>query len=181
VVKQSLRPGKFQPAVSWATLFLFHAFIGIIFSSMVLFFVAAIADAIIKKYPLLKPIVDFGGPFDPIFWAPGFVIGFLLIRPLKQPAACWVWILGIIWLAVGVHESLYWYHLYYPRYYGTCSAWDNIKNEFVLMDSSRCGGSSEILKGFVFTTPALSSVGYSLGAWAALVCPKKETDPKIHS
>ncbi len=113
----------------------------------------------------LKAIGEVGGFANPLVWGPAFVAGFLLSYATRQRAARWVWLWGFGWLAVGIGDSV---RFYDPHYYQGCSNFQNVVNAFFILNSRRCGGGSSTLNGLFFTLPAISSVAYSMGAWAAI-------------
>ena len=113
----------------------------------------------------LKAIGEIGEFANPLIWGPGFVLGFLLSYVTRQRAACWVWLCGLVWIAVGILDSVRYYD---PRYSQGCSDFENVLNAFFIMNSHRCGGGSSTLAGLLFTLPAVSSVAYAVGAWVAI-------------
>jgi hypothetical protein len=144
--------------------FALHAFAALIFSSFVVFVVLGIAKGILGNSPL-KLIVERGGFANPIVWGPGFILGFFVNRKTLDRVACWVWPMGVAWLAYGVLDSMRGYD---PRFYQGCSALENIVNAFFILNAYRCGGGSSTLEGVLFTMPAVSSAAYAVGAWVAM-------------
>jgi hypothetical protein len=128
-----------------------------------------IADPFLKHAPRLKSGLDWGGFLNPIWWIPGTALGLfvnrLLGRLTPRCVACWIWIVGVVWLTIGVWDSVRGYD---ARYYQGCSVLQNVINAFFIADSQRCGGGESTLAGLFFTTPAINSIGYAVGAWLAL-------------
>jgi hypothetical protein len=94
----------------------------------------------------------------------GCALGFLFNRDFPRREACWVWISGLVWLALGVWESVRFYH---PRSAHGCSVTENAINALLVMDGRKCEGDESGLAAVFYTMPALSSIAYSLGAWIA--------------
>lgn len=111
-------------------------------------------------------------PYSPLFWGSGLLIGFLLNRRTLSRAACWVWVGGAVWLAIGMLDSYSppgshpWYNPPWCPPAG-CSFVEQVKDGLFDLSGDKCGG-SECLGEFIFTTPVFASVAYSLGAWLGL-------------
>lgn len=130
--------------------------------------ITGLLDGIVANYPSIHQIFDKGGIFNPATWLLGLIAGFAINRRLSGRSACWTWFGGVLWMLLGVIQSLHFYHLL-DHSFGTCSAFDNIENAFVTMDSGKCRGASEILDGLIFTFPSLNAISYSAGAWIGLM------------
>jgi len=101
-------------------------------------------------------------PYSPMILVAAGCLGFSLNQRLGQPAACWVWIIGILWLSCGaLEESTYWYN----------SVGYSSRMQYVLGNffgrTSACSG-SECLAEFFFTTPCAASIVYSVAAGVGL-------------
>jgi hypothetical protein len=94
----------------------------------------------------------------------GIILGYVANRVTLGSAACWVWVPGLIWLLLGIWDSV---RLYDPRWHQGCSAAQNVVNTFFVADSSKCGG-TEDLSAVIFALPAFCSAAYSVGAWIEL-------------
>jgi hypothetical protein len=142
--------------------FVFHTFLAIVGSTTIWFLMMAFlgrgGEDLLDYIPLL---------LNPLGWGPGFILGFLVNRRMRNRSACWAWPLSTAWLAYGIWDECRAYR--FP-------AWFPPKGDFVHRawhmfftsphDADAWGGSSLAL--LVFTMPALGSVAYSLGAWVAL-------------
>ena len=128
--------------------------------------------------PIYKPLVDVFGVFNPFMWASGLIVGFFLSRITRARYACWVWLPGVVWLTYGIWGSV---HLYDPRWYQGCTASENVVNAFFLLNGRKCGGGESTLAGIIFTTPAINSVAYSIGAWAGLLWRKRRGKADMNS
>ncbi len=148
-------------AVAWLAL---HGFAAMIASPVIVVLLVGIAKGILGNSPL-KFIVERGGFANPLVWGPGLVLGLVVNRRTRNPLACWVWLIAVAWLAYGILDSLRGYD---PRFYQGCSARENVVNAFFVLNAYRCGGGSSTLEGLIFTTPAVCSAAYSVGAWIAL-------------
>jgi hypothetical protein len=95
-------------------------------------------------------------------FAIGLVLGYLANRVVRERVAYWVWVPGLIWLALGIRDSVRYHDPYGAR---GCSVSQDVINSLFVGDSSRC---SESLAWLLFTVPALASIAYSFGAWIAL-------------
>jgi hypothetical protein len=127
------------------------------------------ADAVFKN-SASRRLLDLGGLANPVFWCPGLVLGFLLNRKDSDRSACWVWPIGVAWLAYAIWDSVRGYD---PRWYQGCTPWENVVNAFFIADAHKCGGGESSLAGLFFTTPAINSVAYSIGAWLGLLYAKR--------
>ena len=107
-------------------------------------------------------------PFGPSVWLAGFGLGFLINRKLRDRAACWVGIIGVLGLAILIICSYRGFETsaYYRQQTGD-SYWAYLDESLFTSDSNKCG-SSECLGQFFFTAPVVASVAYSLGAFLAL-------------
>src|ERR1700678_3032170 len=50
----------------------------------------------------INSIVNAGGALNPFQWGPGLVLGLLVNWFVQRRTACWVWLVGIAWMAFGV-------------------------------------------------------------------------------
>ena len=164
-------------SLSAVALFALHAFVAMVINSVLIIMAIGIADPFLKGAPRLKSVVDWGGLLNPIWWIPGIALGLfvnrLLNRLIPRRVACWVWIVGVVWLTAGIWDSVRGYD---ARYYQGCSVLQNVVNAFFIADSQRCGGGESTLAGLFFTTPAINSISYAVGAWLALRLRKKRSE-----
>ena len=110
----------------------------------------------------------FGTAYDPFFWIPALITGFLVNRRLATRSAVLIGILAAVflfviiwWDARGLSRSEYYVHLtggHYWRY----------SVQQLLSPSDRDCGSSECLGKLLLTVPAVISFAYSIGAWVGL-------------
>jgi hypothetical protein len=153
-------------SVGW---FVLHTTLALMVGPVIVFFVVAISSGVFANSRFLF-LVERGGFLNPLFWAPGFILGLLVNRVKFSGFACWVWLLGAAWLAFGIVDSL---HGYDPRWYQGCTPSQNIVNAFFVGNSRKCGGGESTLSGLFFTMPAINSIVYSIGAWLGLVSGKR--------
>ncbi len=152
----SEKPRRISESVPLEWSFAFHASMAMIAASVLVAALFVAADyALQHASPHLKSVIEGGGLLNPLIWIPGITLGFLTNRLIPRGAACWVWIVGALWLASGVWDSIYHNDV---RYYQGCSALQNTVNAFFILNARRCGGGESTLSGLVFTTPAISSV-----------------------
>jgi hypothetical protein len=150
-------------------IFVLHVFMAMVIGSLIMVAIAIIVAPFLQDAPRLESVVDWGGFLNPIVWLPGILLGFLVNRFLNRliPGhfACWVWIIGGIWLTAAIGNSVRYYD---ARYAEGCSIAQRVVNDFLVLNSHRCGGGGEsTLAGLFFTMPAVSSIGYAVGAWLA--------------
>ena len=128
------------------------------------FVVALGAVIIFNNSRGIQSAFNAGGVANPVLWGPGLVLGLLVNRLALKSAACWVWLVGMVWIAYGIFASLLAYH---ARFSGICSPLDSIRGAFFSFasDYAYCGSGESVL---LFTVPTFSSIAYSLGAWVAL-------------
>lgn len=121
------------------------------------------AVALFNNSRAIQTAFDAGGALNPFLWGPGLIMGLLVNRFVLNRSACWVWLAGIVWLAVGIFAALSFYH---ARFEGICSPLDSITNGFFRFPKNAyCGDMMNLIH---FTLPTLSAIAYSLGAWIAL-------------
>ena len=95
--------------------------------------------------------------YSPMILVVAGCLGFRVNRKLGQSAACWVWILGIAWLAYGAHsETAYWFNS------GYSSRMQDVMATF--FGGTIACSRSECLGELLFTTPCAASIVYSLAA-----------------
>jgi hypothetical protein len=154
---------KVRRNLSAVNSFALHAAAAVIVSPIIV--IVEILGAVILFHNSrgVNSIANVGGVTNPISWIPGLLLGLLLNRIALRRTACWVWVVGIAWLACGIIESLYNYH---ARFAGICSPFDNVVAEFFSMSGGYCGNGINIS---AFTWPLFNSIAYSGGAWLALL------------
>jgi hypothetical protein len=153
-------------SVGWYAL---NAASALIVSPFIVVMLAVAIEAIFKE-SAPKGVLDLGGIANPVVWFPGFALGFFLNRKGSNRSACWVWLIGLAWLAYAIWDSV---HSYDARWYQGCTASQNVVNAFFILNSRKCGGGESTLAGLFFTLPAISSVAYSIGAWLGLLSGKR--------
>lgn len=140
----------------------FHTFLAIVGSTTIWLVVMAllgrVGDDLLGYIPLL---------LNPLGWGPGFALGFLVNRAMRDRSACWGWPLSTGWLGHCMWDDCRAYR--FPP-------WFPPKGDFIHRawhmfftspnDAKAWGGSPLAL--LICTMPALGSVAYSLGAWVAL-------------
>jgi hypothetical protein len=164
IIKDSLHEKGPAGLVSATGSFLLHATVAMVISPIVVFAVILSAVVMFNYSHGIQSAFNAGGLANPALWGPGLILGLLVNRFALKSTACWVWLAGIVWIAVGIVASL---HTYHVRFLGICSPLDSIKGGFFSFGSNYayCGGGENV---FLFTVPTFSSIAYSLGAWVAL-------------
>lgn len=142
--------------------FLLHASMAMVISPVAAMVVGLGAVIVFNNSPGINSVLSAGGVANPLLWGPGLILGLLANRLALKSTACWVWLVGMVWIACGVFASLYTYH---ARFAGICSPLDSIRNGFFSYASNYCGDDENVM---LFTVPTFSSIAYSLGAWVAL-------------
>jgi len=170
-IKEERRSELFAGAGS----FVLHTILAMIAGSILMVATGVTADSVLGNVsPWYTSVADSAGLLNPLLWAPGIVLGFLVYRRISTRTACWVWVVGVAWLAFAVWDSI---HYYDPRYNQGCSVRENIVNAFFIMNARRCCGGDSTLSGLFFTMPAIGSATYSVGACAAMGLKKKRSEP----
>jgi hypothetical protein len=127
--------------------------------------------------PLRIRVPDLGPIFNPFVWLAGVFLGFSMNRSRRHRSACFVGVLGIVLLFLlmlwdvsvikhspGFSSRLgghYWQYEY----------------DHMLSPHNQNADGEEYLGKLLFTTPALSSVAYSIGAWLALRYSRVKAPP----
>jgi hypothetical protein len=141
--------------------FALHGFVALIVSPIAGLAASLIAVLIFHSRSHTNPVNEWGVASVFLF-GPGLLFGLLLNRIALRRAACWVWLLGILWMMFGAAVSL---HSYRTRFLGICSPFDSILGGFFSIGSGYCGDRSNFS---AFTLPMFSSIAYAIGAWIAL-------------
>jgi hypothetical protein len=140
----------------------FHTFLAIAGSTAISFLAMALlgrsGDALLDYIPFL---------LFPVSWGPGFALGFLVNRAMRDRSACWAWPLSTAWLAYYIWDECRAYRFppsFPPKGDFVHRAWHMF---FTSFNDAKAWGASplELIFG---TLPALGAIGYSLGAWVAL-------------
>jgi hypothetical protein len=141
-----------------------YASVVMIVVPLIVFFIRGIADGM-SGHPAPSPLTSgFGrnGVLSPFVWVPGLVAGLLVNLIRIKRKACWVWLIGVVWLAFGVANFVLQFD---PRLYQGCSAAEAVENAFFILNATKCGGVIE--SGSFFSLPAICAISFALGAWLA--------------
>ena len=115
--------------------------------------------------------------YGPDVWLPGLAIGFFVNRRRLHRAACFVWVLGLLWVAfLSLGTATGW------RPTGM-SAMTDIKVQLfptTYRDFDACAD-SECLGLVVGTWPLLNTITYSIGAWLGLMSQPDKPAAEDHS
>jgi hypothetical protein len=107
-------------------------------------------------------------PYSPAFWGPALLLGFVVNLRMADRSACWVGPLGALMLALLILLSIPGYERSgYELNRTGHSFLTYINGELFSLDPNKCSG-DECLGKLLFTTPVLSCIAYSIGAWFAL-------------
>jgi hypothetical protein len=139
------------------------ATLGMFFIDIVVWLVFSVLFSLLGIHGL-----TFGTAYNPFFWIPALITGFLVNRRLATRSAVLIGILAAVflfviiwWDASSLSRSEYYVHLtggHYWRY----------SVQQLLSPSDRDCGSSECLGKLLVTVPTVISVAYSIGAWVGL-------------
>jgi hypothetical protein len=116
-------------------------------------FVAYIAVRIVVSSVTTFRTVQVDAWYGPVVWGPALLLGFLLRRRLHQREACLVWLAGLAWLAVGLHDVKSFDH-----------AWPRVRIDLFPAKQAECSR-TECLYVLFYTIPVVCSLAYSLGAY----------------
>jgi carbon starvation protein CstA len=142
--------------------FFLHTVVAMIVSPMIVFVVLIfLAVSSYNNSSHINLVLNAGGVANPLLWGPGLILGLLVNRFVLRRTACWVWLVGMAWMAFGTLESL---STYRARFLGICSPFDRIASGFFSY-RAYCGDAGNAT---YFTLPMFSAIAYSLGAWVAL-------------
>jgi len=168
-------PTRINDHIASVGLFVLHTLVAMVICTFLLVMAALVANPLLHNSPSwLRSAVDYGGVLNPVVWIPAIALGFFANRLIKEGpfrrVACWVWVVGIVWLSLAIWDSVRHADL---RYYQDCSVVQSTVNSFFTLDSTRCQGGESTLAGLFFTIPAINSIGYAIGAAIALPSSKK--------
>jgi hypothetical protein len=117
------------------------------------------------------------GPYSPFFWGTGVLLGFFVNRRMRNASAQWVWVAGICWLSVWIWDAV---RTYDPRWCQDCSVLQNVWRKLFTVGYNSC--MQDCLGEVYGTTPMVTSIAYSLGAFFGLRSPatlvRTDADPK---
>jgi|SRR5580698_4915700 hypothetical protein len=140
---------------------------GMFFLGMVVFMGLSVAHSLVKL-----DLPNLGTAYNPFFWVPAGITGFLVNRSTRNRSACFIGLLAIAFLVarmfwdVSTHkQSKYYSHLVEQQYGGHYWRYE-IQQQLSPSDAA-CGG-SECLGKALFTVPVVTAVAYSIGAWFGL-------------
>lgn len=143
-----------------------YASVVMIVGTLLVFFIRGITDGVAGTRGSSPLTFGFGqrGILSPFVWLPGLILGLFVNLLRGKRKACWVWIVGLLWLAFGIGYFVFDFD---PSRYQGCSAMEGVGNAFVILNVRRCGGIVE--SGSFFTVPAICAFSFALGAWVALL------------
>ena len=119
-------------------------------------------------HPLGIRLPDYTPIFDPFVWLAGLLLGAYLNRSRRHRSACFVGVLGVILLGLlMLREVLVIKHS--PGFNRRIGGhyWEYAYDHMLSPHNKNPDG-EEYLGKVLFTTPALLSVAYSIGAWLTL-------------
>jgi hypothetical protein len=106
--------------------------------------------------------------YGPAIWWPGSILGFFVNRRMLHRAACFAWLPGLVWLALGILSLL---SMATPWGPVEVSSMTHLRVELFPMtrsDYDACAV-NQCLGPLLWTWPALSAVTYSIGAALGLL------------
>ena len=100
-------------------------------------------------------------PYSPAIAVTAFALGyFLSSRVLSGRAAEFVWILGLLWMSLGIYGTLeYWS----PNWSPEKTRWSYVLAN-LFSPTTKCSD-TDCFSELLFTTPLMASVAYSIGAY----------------
>jgi hypothetical protein len=169
-----MRSERLARTGSWLFWFIANAFAALVVGGITSVMLAGAAENFLENLPpryqsLARPLNWYG----PYVCAVGLCLGFIANRNMLKRVACWVWAVGVAWLAAGIWDSTRGYD---PHFSQGCSAAENVVNAFFVLNGRKCGGGGSTLAGVFFTMPALSSGAYAVGAWVAMGLKKRRSE-----
>ena len=113
-----------------------------------------------------RPLGTLDTWYAPLVWWPGLLLGFFVNRRTLHGSACFVWLAGLVWLAVGMLiVATSWRPAGVP--------WTTyVSDQLFPLQRDACG-TIECLRVMFCTWPAVNSVAYSVGAAIALLFPRE--------
>lgn len=123
-----------------------------------------------EHWMLFRILIDV--PYSPLFCGSALLLGFWINRRRGDHCGQWVWVVGILWLGLGMissyspYKSHPWYNPEWCPPAG-CSFLQQVYDNLFDLSGNRCG-TSECLGEFLFTTPSFCAFAYSLGAFFGL-------------
>ena len=142
--------------------FLTATIVGTFLSVLLTIGIAAALSPFRIRVPELAPI------FNPFVWLAGLFLGFSMNRSRRHRTACFVGVLGLalLFLLMLWEVSAIKYSPGYSRRIG--GHYWQYEYDHMLSPHNQNADGEEYLGKFLFGTPALCSVAYSIGAWLAL-------------
>jgi hypothetical protein len=129
--------------------------------------------AVLRRLRLEGPIRrwNFDAWYMPFLWWPGFVYGFLTSRRVNQLAACFVWVLGLLFLGWGILNGT-------SNLQAGTSWLTHTRITLFPHKQAECGDGSECLGVLFYTMPFLNTITYSIGAALGLLSSSGEGDSR---
>lgn len=143
-----------------------YASVVMIVVTLLIFLIRGIADGVAGGREPSPLTIGFGdaGILSPFVWLPGLALGLSVNLVRLKRRACWVWIVGALWLGFGIGNFILHFD---PSLYQGCSAMEGVGNAFFTLNPKRCGGIVE--SGSFFSVPAICTASFALGAWLAIL------------
>lgn len=103
-------------------------------------------------------------PYSPLLWGTALLIGFVLNKRLRHHSACWTWLPGLCWLAIGILGTVSGHD---PRWCEGCAVSQDVWRNLFTVNLDYC--LQECLGELFVTTPSLTCIAYSIGAFIAIL------------
>jgi hypothetical protein len=123
------------------------------FGGPVLAFVALIPISLLVAAVTHLHRLELDAWYGPAIWGPALVLGFLIRRRFHQREACIVWLVGLIWIVMGLHSVKFFDH-----------TWSRVRINLFPAKDTDCS-STECVYVLFYTWPAICSLSYSIGAY----------------
>ena len=113
--------------------------------------------------------------YSPAFWVPGFLLGFVINKQMRNRSAQWIGPACVLLLLVCVVCDVWFFS--HSSYFRAATKGHYLRYEYDQLFSLEDGDCSntECLAKLLILPPVWASVAYSIGAWLALHHARKQS------